>query len=226
MRSNLRVSVSAAVAIATCCLALIAVPRGRVSAQNVEVDAAWKGITGVGLIGAEVGFIVPALAGMDDTWPYIVFPAVGGIGGGLAGYFLVENNDQTELAIGSVALGMAMIIPTWVIVLSATTYDPEDEGIVQDDQGGPDEVLPPIDEGGELMPPEPGEEEPADSPADSTSSRFDEIAPAGLLRVSDRGVGVGIPLVTVVPVFSEHEIALSYGQRTDEVRLSVFSGTF
>src|SRR5688500_519235 len=39
------------------------------------VDPDLKGVIGLGLIGAEIGFIVPALAGLHDTWAFIVFPA-------------------------------------------------------------------------------------------------------------------------------------------------------
>ncbi|HEX2678019.1 MAG TPA: hypothetical protein VHM19_15300, partial [Polyangiales bacterium] len=57
-----------------------------------------KGTLGVGLIGAELGMVLPALAGMDDTWAFIVFPVIGAAGGAAAGYFGLEKGGHTELA--------------------------------------------------------------------------------------------------------------------------------
>ena len=60
------------------------------------LTADFKGMIGLGLIGAELGFVVPALAGARDTWVYIVFPVLGAGGGAVAGYFLLEQGDDTR----------------------------------------------------------------------------------------------------------------------------------
>ena len=49
------------------------------------LTADFKGMIGLGLIGAELGFVVPALAGARDTWVYIVFPVLGAGGGAVGG---------------------------------------------------------------------------------------------------------------------------------------------
>lgn len=97
-----------------------------------EVGTGIKGTVGLGLIGAELGLVVPALAGMRDTWPYIVFPSLGAVGGGLAGYFGIDQSDNSTLAVATLGVGMAAIIPSVVITLSATAYDPSDDKLPGD----------------------------------------------------------------------------------------------
>lgn len=90
------------------------------------LEADFKGMIGLGLIGAELGFVVPALAGARDAWIYIVFPVIGAGGGAVAGYFLLEKGDgEPELAVAALTAGMALVIPALVITLAATAYEPE-----------------------------------------------------------------------------------------------------
>ncbi|HEX7479749.1 MAG TPA: hypothetical protein VF331_18240 [Polyangiales bacterium] len=98
---------------------------GTTKAQQIPAD--FKGTIGVGLIGAELGFVLPALAGMDQTWAYIVFPAVGAIGGGALGYFALEKGNHSELSVASLMLGAVLLIPTMVLTLSETSYDPAED---------------------------------------------------------------------------------------------------
>lgn len=92
------------------------------------VDPDFKGAIGLGLIGAELGFVIPALAGARDAWAFIVFPVVGAGGGGVAGYFAIEKGTgSAELAVATLVTGMALIIPAMVVTLSSTAYDPDEE---------------------------------------------------------------------------------------------------
>lgn len=92
------------------------------------IDADFKGMVGLGLIGAELGFVVPALAGARDAWAFIVFPVLGAGGGAVAGYFLLEKGDgHPELAVAALTAGMALVIPAMVVTLAATAYEPETE---------------------------------------------------------------------------------------------------
>ncbi len=91
------------------------------------VPADVKGTLGVGLIGAELGFVLPAVAGLNQTWAFIVFPIVGAAGGAAAGYFGLEKGNHTQLAVASLTLGMALLIPALVVTISETAYDPEDD---------------------------------------------------------------------------------------------------
>jgi len=112
---------------------------------DAELEAMPKGAIGLGLLGAELGTMIPAWAGMSQTWGYIVFPMVGAAGGALAGYYLLDSPNQTTWSVVTLAAGMAMIIPTIVISLSATAYDPDQEHTAVeverlDDMASPDEV--------------------------------------------------------------------------------------
>lgn len=93
-----------------------------------QVDTMGKGTIGLGLVGAELGFVIPALAGMDDTWAYVVFPTVGAAGGALAGYFLIDQSGtHQEIGVATLAAGMALVIPAMVLTLSETAYDPAND---------------------------------------------------------------------------------------------------
>jgi hypothetical protein len=102
---------------------------------------------------------------MEATWAYVVFPLLGAGGGAAAGYALLDNKGNVEAAIGALAFGMAMIVPTMVLTISATTYDPEDEPTVL----------------------RPGDEE--------SRARALELARAGsgIFRLSERGLYLGLP---------------------------------
>lgn len=101
----------------------------RVAAQDepVALDAPPKGAIGFGLIGAELGVAIPALIGVKATWAYLVFPAVGAAGGAVLGHVLVDSNDQVGVSVVALTAGMALVIPTLVLAMVATAYDPEDD---------------------------------------------------------------------------------------------------
>ena len=92
-----------------------------------KVDADFKGAVGLGLVGAELGAVIPALAGLDATWAYIVFPIIGAGGGAAAGYFAIDNAGHAEASVAVLTAGMALVIPALVVTLWATAYDPDDE---------------------------------------------------------------------------------------------------
>jgi hypothetical protein len=176
---------------------------------KTEVKPDFKGVFGLGLIGAELGFAIPAIAGMDDWWPYVVFPTVGAAGGGVAGYFLLEEGKgNTEVAVAMLVVGMALVIPTAVLTLALTAYDPDDDI----------------------------EEEPANTTATQKRQKLTrknklqqlarEAGP-GLLRVSDKGVFLGAPAVTpLIPALSSKEALKTNQQPRAELRIALLSGCF
>jgi hypothetical protein len=92
------------------------------------VTADFKGMIGLGLIGAELGLVIPAVAGLQETWSLIVFPVAGAAGGAVAGYFLLEQGGgEPELAVASLMAGMALLIPAIVTTLAVTAYEPEEQ---------------------------------------------------------------------------------------------------
>lgn len=95
--------------------------------EGKSIPPDFKGMIGLGLIGAELGFVIPAVAGLHETWAFIVFPIVGAAGGATAGYFLLEKGEgHPELAVASLTAGMALAIPALIVTLSATSYEPEE----------------------------------------------------------------------------------------------------
>jgi hypothetical protein len=222
----------------------------------IEVETGFKGVVGLGLIGAELGFAVPALAGMDQTWAYIVFPAVGAAGGATAGYFLLEGEGKSVGAnVALLATGLALIIPTMVVTLSATAYDPDDEAAVESEGDGegpagevqaedyevgggnapatspPAGAAPPTNEAA------PAPAEPAAAPA--PQSRRTRRSPAmarrnardprdtGLVRFNENGIALGVPAVATLPTYSlDEQVRLGLRTQHTEVRVSLLSATF
>jgi hypothetical protein len=113
------------VSIALVTLGLLCCCSTRSHAQDRQpVPADFKGAVGLGLVGAELGAVIPALAVVDASWAYIVFPVVGAAGGAVGGYFAIDHADHAQLSVAALALGMALVIPALVITLSLTAYDP------------------------------------------------------------------------------------------------------
>ena len=88
-----------------------------------------KGIVGGALLGGEIGFIGLSVGGAKQTWLYYVVPGALAIGGGIGGYFIEKGKEGTDAQAPMFMLagGMALIIPTVVITLSANAYKPGTE---------------------------------------------------------------------------------------------------
>jgi hypothetical protein len=160
------------------------------------LSADFKGMIGLGLIGAELGFVVPALAGARDTWVYIVFPVLGAGGGAVAGYFLLEQGDgHPEAAVAVLTAGMALVIPALVVTLAATAYEPEAEA-------------------------------PSAAKATHRRVRMLAQAGPGLVRWSERGVVLAPPGVSAGPTISRAEALRTGATRASSVRVALLSGVF
>jgi hypothetical protein len=124
--------------VAAVALSLIAAPhtahaQATADDEDKTVPADFKGMIGLGLIGAELGFVIPALSGLHETWAFIVFPVAGAAGGAAAGYFLLEKGDgHPEIAVATMTAGMALVIPALLVTLSATQYEPEEATQIAD----------------------------------------------------------------------------------------------
>lgn len=186
-----------------------------------QIDATPKGTIGLGIMGAELGFAVPALAGLHDAWAFVVFPLIGAGGGAVAGYFLIDNKDNEKAAVGVLAASMALVIPTLVLTLAMTAYDPEDEGVVRgdDDEGGDDEGAEDEDVA----------EEPQEESAQQRRMRERVAAAragAGLFRVSERGLQLGMPGLEISGMYNERELWLNGSQQRTQFQVSLFTGSF
>jgi hypothetical protein len=101
-----------------------------------------------------------------------------------------------------VTLGVALVIPTIVLTVSALRYDPD-----RDEDAAPAEAAPP--------------------PAPSAAARARRVAQAGtgLVRYVDGGLHLAPPGIQWS--FGRNALdQLAYASDAREVRLSLFSGTF
>jgi hypothetical protein len=175
--------------------------------SDKEIDASVKGMVGLGLIGAELGFVIPAVAGLNETWAFIVFPIVGAAGGAVGGYLLFDSGGGSpELSVAMLTAGMALIIPATVITLSATSYNPEDEPTVVN-----------------------SEQASADRPkarARRSATEMARRAGNGLLRWSEDGLFLAAPAVVPVVHPTPDEARSPGAMRETELRVSMLSGRF
>lgn len=206
---------------ATLAVGTLAEP-SRAAAQDpmpVQVDASPKGLIGFGLIGAELGLTIPALAGLDETWSLIVFPVVGAAAGAIAGHYAIDNRGNEKAAVATLMVGLALVVPSIVITVAATAYDPEDDFEEDDGGGGGEEA-----EASE----EESEPEPEAEPEARRESRR-QLATrggTGMVRVHEGGVSLSLPGLTVGQVYTAQELARYGGEQATEVQLSLFSGVF
>ncbi|MBI2395231.1 MAG: hypothetical protein HYV09_37020 [Deltaproteobacteria bacterium] len=113
------------VALALALGAAVCTSSGGASAAS-DVSNTGKGIAGGALLGGEVGFLGLAAAGAQKGWLYYTIPPLLAIGGGVGGYY-IEKDAAPEVPLYMLAGGMALVIPTIVVTLSATTYRPGSE---------------------------------------------------------------------------------------------------
>jgi len=175
-----------------------------------DVSPTGKGITGGVLLGSEVALITVGAIGVKSWWPYVLFGAVGAGGGAVGGYF-VEQVDEAEPSLYMLAGGMALIVPTVVVVLNATAYDPTDD-TEEDDE------LPP------------GEEPGLEGGIDVEAGFRPDGMPTALLDIDvfsrTTRYRVGLPTVQALPRFTQKEVATYGVDQVTEVRFPVLSGHF
>lgn len=106
--------------------ALVCSTSGNASA-SAEVSSTGKGIAGGALLGGEVGYLGLAAANAQQSWLYYTLPPLLAIGGGIGGYYVEQGVSSAEVPLYMLAGGMALVIPTVVITLSATSYRPGTE---------------------------------------------------------------------------------------------------
>jgi len=186
--------------------AVIATP-SEAAAQDVSPTG--KGITGGVLLGSEVALITVGAIGVRAWWPYVVFGAVGAGGGAVGGYF-VEQVDQAEPSLYMLAGGMALVIPTVVVVLNATAYDPE--GDIEDEDDVPPGEEPGLEGGVEI------------------EAGLRPGMPTALLDIdafSDEAhYRLGLPTVQAIPRYTQREVATYGVDQVTEVRFPVLTGRF
>ena len=208
-------------------------------AQTVNaVSATGKGIAGCALLGGEAVMLIEAAAGARPTWAYLVGGGLGAIAGGVGGYFLEQaaegDSTLTGLTVGTLVVGLGLIIPTTIAALSATAYNPEHDQPAEDNAPASG----PLDESTA-----PATTEPAAPPsAGATSGTTSDLLPArrrtrqltarpafrptGLFDVGPSGLSLAVPAINVGTNISVQEVR-QYGlTAVSELRIPLVSGTF
>jgi hypothetical protein len=193
-----------------------------------DVPATGKGITGGALLGGEVVMLGEAAFGIKTGWAYLIGGVVGMGGGGYLGY-LAEKNADSKVSLYMLAGGMALVIPTTVAALQATSYTPP-EDYTEDRPPPPGTPVPePVQPG--TSPPKPAVPAGASAAPRMLSLHYHWSQPRlritpGLVGATDDGLRLSLPAVEVRPLFSKAELAKYGVVQRQELRVALFSATF
>jgi hypothetical protein len=212
-----------------------------------QVEPTPKAMIGLGLLGAEVGFLVPALVQKatrtNEWWPYAVFPPLGAVGGVIGGYVLEQATPhQPEPAVVILAIAMAAIVPTTVAVLALTAYEPGEgagssegdavEAPRYEDRTETDAIQVETGEGetreGEGERGGDGEGRNRGAESSALERRFDALMAGGpgVLRWDGRRLLLAAPILRRMPTFSRRETESLHLPPTSDIEIPIVSATF
>lgn len=214
---------------ATIAVASASVAPVHAEAQVSNVQSMPKATIGLGLVGVELGLILPAAFGARDWWPYLVFPVLGGAGGAIGGYFLdVETQNQPEISVTILVVSMALLVPTIIGTLALTAYSPPaDSGQADEDMG--------YDEGGDsvdAVQDRNGGAQSTDSQSSDSQARLEQRIRAltaggpGFLRFHQGQLLLGVPLASNLPRYTPEEIERLHVQQGADVVVPMVSASF
>jgi hypothetical protein len=214
-----------------CALAAVS-PEAR---ADGPVSATGKGIVGGALLGGEVVMLTIGAFGVEEAWPYLVFGGLGMAAGGAGGFVVEDQVSDAEPSLYLLAGGMALVIPTLVVVLNNTTYKPKYEDEKKDDGPTANPPAPGTTPAGPAAP------APAASGSISTSkaeppprvrTRMAPVAavtphiPLSIVDVNQGQLALGMPAVEVRPIYSKRELSTFGVEQKNEVRIPVFKAAF
>lgn len=211
------------------------------AAHADDVSTTGKGIVGGGLLGAEVVLATEAAFKVKPAWAYLV-GGVGGAAAGAVGGYFIEQNASSKATMLMLAGGMALVIPTTVLVLSATAYEPPasytqdhapaDEPVAEPPQpnGAPTPAVAPATTsptGTEVTAPPPTSSRPKHVPNAHRTLPLDyHLSPPALIGVSSEALTLGVPAVEVRNAYSRNELALYGVSQATELRVPVLNILF
>lgn len=205
-------------ALMACAAALVLSSTGTARAEEPGISPTGKGITGGALLGGEVVMAVEAAAGVQNKWMYLAGGLGGAAVGGVGGYF-VEGMDSPKPSYYLLAAGMALVIPTTVAVLQATSYKPPPD--YQEDNPGYDTTpLPEAAPEGTTVTP------PSGATAPATTSAAPRPISTSLVALNPGELRLSVPAIAVLPMYSPSEVATYGVEQKAEVRVPVFEATF
>jgi hypothetical protein len=223
------------------------------TAHAEEVSTTGKGIVGGALIGAEVVLVTEAAFKVEPAWAYVVGGVGGAAAGGVGGYFF-EQEVSPKTTMLTLGIGMALVIPTTVFVLSSTAYQPP-ASYTQDKAPSDEPVAePPRPNGAPTPAPAPSPtttspsgneviaptEAPPPAPAAPPTSSLRKRAPnshrtlpldyhtspPALIGVSSDALTFAVPAVEVRNVYNRKELALYGVNQATELRVPVLNVLF
>jgi len=112
-----RAKVHMFVAAALCGALLLAQPR-TAAAQSAgdQTKGDIAGTIGLGLLGAEIGLLVPPMVKLHDKWwAWALFPTIGAAGGAVAGVFAFDpGSPSPAVTVSILGAGLALAVPAIV----------------------------------------------------------------------------------------------------------------
>jgi hypothetical protein len=234
-RSSLR-SFALTAALAAAGVAFVGAPSE--ARADGSVSPKGKGIVGGALLGGEIVTMPMGIAGLKPWWPYLVFGGLGSVGGAIGGWGVEKATSGTtdasgkttgqtaEPALYMLAGGLALLIPTLVVSLNATT-----KSQYKDDSNTEPSAQPPA-------PGVPGAPGTAPAQPDGTSVTVTKTSSLkrhpherrpyqiGLVGLDREGLMLGVPAVQIKPMYTPVELS-QYGiEQKTEVHIPVFSAAF
>lgn len=195
------------------------------SPARADVSPTAKGITGGALLGAETVLITESIIGVQDQWILTGSAAAGAVAGGVGGYF-VEQNADPKVSLYLLMGGMALLIPTTIVFVDATSERVYEDVIF-------DERAPDFDEEElDADPPAEGEDVFSDArPRSEPTRKASRVAAwqprhRGLVGISPRGFAVSVPDVEVSPLFSQVEVQELGVRQQTQVLVPLLHGLF
>jgi len=206
-------------------------------ARAEEVSPKGKGIVGGAFLGAEVVTIPMALFNVRSGAAYAIGGGLGAIGGGVGGYFIEQGSDNGRAPVYMLAGGLALIIPTMVLVLNATRYMPsenasEDRAPTNGPPADPGKVGGSVVLGGgaEAATPAAPAATPPSQPGTTTpppASPGPPELPQSLIDLRQGpGLRMGLPVPEVRPMYSMVEQKTLGVPNQAELRMPIFKATF
>jgi len=205
-------------------------------ARADEISGTPKVIVGGAFLGAEVVAIPMGIAGVRAGWAYAVFPPLGAVAGGIGGFFMDKAYDDAKTAAyGSafmLAGGMALIIPTIVLMLNATRYHPSAEAT---EDRAPKNVGPEANPGAPAgnavqpagnAPPPSSQDKGTSGTSGGAGGNQPPYVPLSLVDVHDGKLRAGIPVPEVHNAYTMRELKELGVRQATELRVPVFKLAF
>jgi hypothetical protein len=196
-----------------------------------QVTGTAKGIVGGAFLGAEVVMMPMGIAGLKPWWPYLVFGGLGSVGGAVGGWAVeqaVADGGPAEAPLYMLAGGLALVIPTLVLTLNATTksdFDEEEDPSVLGPQ--PDETAPAPGALPGETPAAPGDTSVTVQKTSMRKKRKHPTAPSvALFDMNGGELRIGVPAVEVRNKYTEDEKAKFGVEQRQEYHVPVFKAAF